>query len=260
MTTKPQAPAGWQPTAGPRTGRTTITDDPSSFDHLVHHYDRLAGLLDQPFADVLPPRPLVTRTGRALDLGCGTGRHARLLANRFQEVLAVDVSEPMLAFARGHRSAPTIHYQRRHLETVTPSSDGQFDLVLSAYALHHVTNLVPALDRIRELVAPGGTALIVDLCDQSHTADWFRREARRILAADLRRRRRPIRQAVELYRLGTHPAWIAHQASDRPLAPGAFEKTYRSAFPGARIRPLYRARAVSWRRPASSATEAWAAP
>jgi 2-polyprenyl-3-methyl-5-hydroxy-6-metoxy-1,4-benzoquinol methylase len=262
MTTQQQAPTAPERTTYRRSGRRAVADahNPASFDHLVHHYEGLAGLLGLPFADVLAPRPTVTRTGRAVDLGCGTGRHANLLANRFHDVLAVDISEPMLAFAREHRSAPTIRYERRHLETVTPDRDGQFDLVLSAYVLHHVPNPALVLDGIRELVAPGGTALVVDLCDQPHTADWFRHEARRALAVDLRRRRRPIRQAVDLYRLATHDDWLAHQASDRPLTPAAFEGIYRAALPGAQIRPLYRARAVSWRRPAWPAADGWAAP
>jgi len=34
--------------------------------------------------------------GRALDLGCGTGRHAVLLARRFEQVDAIDLSGPMI--------------------------------------------------------------------------------------------------------------------------------------------------------------------
>jgi SAM-dependent methyltransferase len=220
--------------------------EPESFDRLAAHYDRLSYLVGQALLDYLVAR-LPNSGGRAVDLGCGTGRHAAVLARRYADVLAVDVSAPMLAVAERHRAAGNICYQHRDLLDVEAGRDGTFDLVFSAYALHHVEALPRALGQIRALVRPGGKAILVDLCDVPREPVWFRTEARRALVADVVRRRRRTGEALEVYRLSTEPAWLEHQAADRPLPPRVFEAVYAAAFPGAEFTPLYRARALHWR-------------
>jgi SAM-dependent methyltransferase len=234
----------------------TDADAATWFDQLAHHQDRLAALTGAPLAAYLIARLPAEPGGRAVDLGCGTGRHAALLAQRFDDVLAVDTSDPMLALARRHRPARNIRYQQRDLHDVTPERDGRFDLVLCAYTLLYTPDPPRALRHVRSLVAPNGQAILVDLCDQPRPQGWLRRDAIRALAADLRERRLPVLHACEVYRLATDPAWLTHQASIRPLPPGQFEQTYQEVFPGAVITALDRARAVHWQRPhpASRAT------
>jgi trans-aconitate methyltransferase len=87
--------------------------EPQSFDHLVGLYDELGGLAGGPVTQYLSARLPAGLGSRAVDLGCGTGRHAALLARRFDEVLAVDVSGPRLAFARRYRPLPNIRYEQR---------------------------------------------------------------------------------------------------------------------------------------------------
>jgi SAM-dependent methyltransferase len=217
----------------------------ASFDRLAVHYDRFSFLVGRELCSYLTAR-LPAHRGRAVDLGCGTGWHAALLALRFDEVLAVDISAPMLALAQRHHSTPAIHYELRDLLDVTPDRDGVFDLVFSAYTLHHLPVLGPALRQIRSLLRPGGQAILVDLCDVPHDRRWFGVEARRTLMRDVLSRRRPPREARELYRLSTEPVWLDHQASDRPLPPGQFERVYGETFPGAEFTPLCRTMAMHW--------------
>jgi 2-polyprenyl-3-methyl-5-hydroxy-6-metoxy-1,4-benzoquinol methylase len=155
----------------------------------------------------------------------------------------------MIAHARRHRPAPNIRYQHRDIHEVIEDWDGWFDLVVSVFTLHHLPDQDRALKHIRRLIAPGGQAVLIDLCDQPRSASWLRRQALRTLAADLRRRRQPVDQACRQYRLSTHPAWLAHQTTDRPLPPGRFEQAYTAVFPGADITTLDRARAVHWHHP-----------
>jgi hypothetical protein len=75
----------------------------------------------------------------------------------------------------------------------------------------------------------------------------LRAEARRGLIVDLRRHRRPVGEAVEVYRLSTAPAWLAHVSTDEFLTPEDFEQTYSQVFPGAEFTPMYRATAMHWR-------------
>src|SRR5207244_8470319 len=56
---------------------------------------------------------------RVLDVGCGAGQLAFHLAEAgAAEVVAVDVSERMLALARAERAHPRVTYQRESMEGV----------------------------------------------------------------------------------------------------------------------------------------------
>ena len=175
-----------------------------------------------------------------------------MLAARYRQVLAVDISAPMLQLARARRPLANIAYQHRDLCSVRAEVDGTFDLIFSAYALHHVPDLDRTLRAIRALVAPGGYVVLVDNVAATPAVPrrWFLSDARRILAGDLLRRRRPPTQAWELYRLNTDPAWLDHLTTDRFLSPEQFAHCYSSVFPGALFTDLYRARAMCWDAPA----------
>jgi SAM-dependent methyltransferase len=228
----------------------TTRPDAQSFDHLPRLYDRFAelvgGELHAYLRDRLPPRG-----GRAVDLGCGTGLHTVLLAQRFHEVLAVDVSEPMLALARQKRPRSNVRYQHRDLRDVTPGRDGTFDCVLSAYTLHHVPNFDVALRQIRALARAGGTVILVDIVDDRRQVprSWHRREAWRALTGDLRQRRRPVREALELLRLQLNPDWLDHVSTDHVLSPAEWATRTTAVFPPAEVTALYRAQALRWRDP-----------
>jgi SAM-dependent methyltransferase len=244
--------------------RAPQSRDPQSFDHLAAHFDRLAALLGAELQAWLMFR-LPARAGRAVDLGCGTGVHTELLADRYAEILAVDLSEPMLRHARTRRPRGNIHYQQRNLTDVTPDQDGRFDLVFTAYTLHHLPDLSAALGHLRDLVRPGGQVIAVDVVDiRKPSPDtssapigqttcvprgWFRRQALRQLLTDLRHRSRPPRQALELLGLQLDPAWLDHQTTDRLLHATDWEIAASRAFPDAQIAPFHRARALHWHAP-----------
>jgi len=103
--------------------------------------------------------------GRALDLGCGEGADAIWLAERGWTVVAVDVSTTALSRARAAAEsrgmAARIDFQQRDLTAGLP--DGLFDLV-SAQFLHSTVEMdrTALLRRAADVVAPGGTLLIVD--------------------------------------------------------------------------------------------------
>lgn len=221
-----------------------------SFDACAEVFDRLGELIGGPLSAYLDG-VLHQRGERAVDLGCGTGRHVALLAGRYREVLGVDVSESMLQVARARRNLPGITYQQRDLCTLTTAADGRFDLVFSAYTLHHVPDLDATLQRIRELVAPGGLVVLIDNVAPRPAVPrrWFVGEAVRLLALDLLRRRRPPAEAFEVFRLNTNRQWLDHLTTDRFLDRSEFERRYGRAFPGARFTSMYRAHALRWDAP-----------
>jgi ubiquinone/menaquinone biosynthesis C-methylase UbiE len=227
---------------------STPVNPAQSFDAIAEVYDRFAELTGEPFQrwlrSVLPHRD-----GQALDLGCGSGRHTVLFADRFDEVVAVDISPPMLDLARAKRPRPNVVYLECDLRYVTPERDGPFDLILSVHTLHHVADLDAALRHIRTLVAPDGTVILADLVAKRPQLPrwWFYLDAWRRLRADLLHR--PVHEALELYKLRTHPAWLNHLTSDRYLSREGFEQRYGSVFEGATFVDLDRGRikAMWWR-------------
>jgi SAM-dependent methyltransferase len=222
--------------------------DPRSFDRFAAGYDRYVSLepagLPRWLLDHLP-----TRRGRALDAGCGSGRHTLALADRFDEVVGVDLSRPLIdiAIARRRRGHPRVRYLAGDLlGFIDP--DG-FDLVLSASALHHLDDLDAALRHLRGLVAPGGAVVLVDNVAQRPTPPrWvYLAGAVRDLPGDLRRH--GWRQAAWRLRFRTGAPFLGHLASDRYLTRQGFEERYGAAFPGARFQGLGHTHALIWRDP-----------
>ena len=240
------------------TGRAGVgIRDPQSFDHLPARYDRYGELVGADLRTWLAfhlPASRGRGSGRALDAGCGTGLHAQVLADRFNEVLAVDLSAPMVDYAGRHRARGNVRYEVRDLLSVTVATDGPFDAVVCAYTLHHLPDLTAALRHLRSLVRPGGVVLVVDVVDDRRPVprSWLRAQAWRAFRDDVARRRRPAAEAVELLRLALDPDWLDHQHTDRLTPPADWDALARSVFPGATIATLDRAHALSWTAPESS--------
>jgi SAM-dependent methyltransferase len=99
------------------------------------------------------------RGRRVLDLGCGKGRFARVLAARGARVVGLDVSAAMLA-AAGRAGLDRVLGSARRL----PFPAGSFDAAIAVEVFEHLEP--PAIDdACRELVRvlrPGGLFVLVD--------------------------------------------------------------------------------------------------
>ena len=136
----------------------TKSYDPRSFDHLADEFDFVATLSSKPAFFL---RNLPSRRDCALDVGCGSGILAYELSRFFTQVVAIDISIPMLEMARKKRPAPNIDYRfgdANDLDVVGP-----FDAIVSRTTLHHVDDLPATLRRLRSLLRPGGRLIVVDL-------------------------------------------------------------------------------------------------
>ncbi|WP_406299751.1 class I SAM-dependent methyltransferase [Embleya sp. NBC_00888] len=216
---------------------------PELFDAFAGDYDRYAGLCD-PLGEWLADLEL---TGdRALDAGCGSGRHALALAGSYIEVLAADVSAPLIEVARVRRPHERVRYEVASLTDVHDAKG--FDLVLSMGTLHHLPDLGAALAHLKSLVRPGGEIVLVDNVATVPAAT--RRQyivcAARELGRDVRRLR--IRDAWWLYRFRTGAAWLDHLMSDHYLTRAQYRARYAEVFPDAEFVDLSFATAMRWRR------------
>lgn len=100
-----------------------------------------------------------------LELGTGTGNLAILLED-FDRMVCVDISANMLGIARAKLAdRPNVEYVQADLLQCFEALEERFDVVTSAYAIHHLTEeerhvLFRSVERSLE---PGGRAVFGDL-------------------------------------------------------------------------------------------------
>jgi SAM-dependent methyltransferase len=249
--------------------RAAITlAEAQSFDRVAGAYDRLGDLNPNELIGSWLEGLLPAVGGRALDIGCGTGRHAALLAGRFEQVDAIDLSGPMIDLARTRRPRPNITYWQADLHDV--GGAGRYDFVLSLLTLHHVPDLHAALSHVKTLLAPGGRAVLMDMYP-AESALRPRRVLRRMVhrVVPLRPRlhalavqklsvnlmRRGPATAWEIYRLSTRREWLDHRVTDRFFSRDELERSCQSLFPGYRFDILGGPRGIGlvWDAPSGTA-------
>jgi len=97
---------------------------------------------------------------KVLDLGCGTGGHARELARRGWQVTGVDRSKSMLAIARGRTEGDGLIVKFVHQDLRELEIDGRYDLAIAMFAvvgyLTENSELKDFFRRVRKLVDLGG--------------------------------------------------------------------------------------------------------
>ena len=92
---------------------------------------------------------------RILDLGCGEGRIARLLAGQGNDVVGVDLSGPLLDIARSDENR-RITYVHADVCTTDWWDGVDFDGVVSSMSLMDVDDLDGAITTAATTVRPGG--------------------------------------------------------------------------------------------------------
>jgi len=99
--------------------------------------------------------------GTALDVGCGNGRHAALLADVADQVVGLDASRALLDAAGervGDRASLLLGDAAR-----LPLTDRSVDLAVYVATLHHLPSAADrhaSLDELARVLAPDGCALV----------------------------------------------------------------------------------------------------
>jgi demethylmenaquinone methyltransferase/2-methoxy-6-polyprenyl-1,4-benzoquinol methylase len=107
---------------------------------------------------------------RVLDLGCGTGKLAALLASRCH-VVGLDVSAEMLWLARRTHGRRLRYVQGSAFRL--PFCPGSFDAGMSGFVLRNLNDLPAAFAELSRVLRPGAPIAMADITEPGHPV--FRR-------------------------------------------------------------------------------------
>lgn len=115
-----------------------------------------------------------------LDVACGTGDLTLDLLRRGHRVTGVDLSEQMLALAKG--KAPSATYLVADAEAL-PFADASFDAVTCAFGIRNFVHLEKGLDEMLRVLKPGGRLVILELAtpDSPFLRPFYDLYARRVI-------------------------------------------------------------------------------
>lgn len=97
---------------------------------------------------------------RILDVGCGNGSAVtHFLAHPADRVLAIDMHEPSILYAKQHFSRPGLEFKVQRVEKLSEQAQ-RFDAVIFADILEHVERPGELLQSAHYLLEPGGRILV----------------------------------------------------------------------------------------------------
>lgn len=123
--------------------------------------------------------PLLAGRRRVLDVGCGKGELAAMLAKAGHEVTAIDVTLPAERAA-----APGVTW---HETGLLDFDAAPFDAILFVTSLHHITPLPDAIAHAHRLLVPGGLLIAEEFsleAPDAATACWYYETQELLAAAD----------------------------------------------------------------------------
>lgn len=124
----------------------------------------------RPVGEQAIEKMLVPHEARVLDVGCGSGWAARLLAQKAKDgrVTGIDISDEMVRLAQETSSTfANLTYQVASAERL-PFADGDFTHAFSMESLYYYADMSAALTEIRRVLAAGGLLVtVIDLYEEN---------------------------------------------------------------------------------------------
>jgi predicted TPR repeat methyltransferase len=91
-----------------------------------------------------------------IELGCGTGKNTGWLAEKATQLIAVDLSEDMMAKAKEKIQMPNVVFQQADITQPWNFSDGPADLITCSLILEHIRDLSPVFRLVKDHLNEAG--------------------------------------------------------------------------------------------------------
>jgi ubiquinone/menaquinone biosynthesis C-methylase UbiE len=132
----------------------------------AERHQKMAERFGQEYTQKLSARGF--KSGGILDVGCGFGGTAILLAEAFpdSEVFGIDLSEPLLQLANltAQRAnlGERVRFEKGDVHQI-PYEDDSFEVELNINMVHLVEDPIKMLNEIERVLVPGGLLFVADI-------------------------------------------------------------------------------------------------
>lgn len=104
-----------------------------------------------------------------LDIGCGQGELSALLSERADKVIAVDLADKMIDYAKEHNRSANIEYICDNILNMS-FRDNSFDLIITTATAHHLP-YEWLLEFAKQKLKKGGKLIVLDLVNAETMSD-----------------------------------------------------------------------------------------
>lgn len=146
-------------------------DEWSRFDQSELSAEELARMFDNYF-NIFPWEKL-PENAIGFDLGCGSGRWAKLVAPRVGRLHLIDPSDALEVAKRNLRGAANCEFHRAGVEEI-PLEDNSCDFGYSLGVLHHIPDTEAGLQACIDKIKPGAPFLLYLYYRFDNRPAWFR--------------------------------------------------------------------------------------
>jgi len=118
-------------------------------------YDDVARFLEN-----IPPG------GKAVEIGCGMGKFSVTIAERFDELVGIDISSVGVEIAKEKQTEnfpeldQKVSYLVANADAPLPFEDAEFDVVIMIAVLEHVIDVFHVMDEIKRICKSGATLIL----------------------------------------------------------------------------------------------------
>lgn len=139
------------------------TDVAAVYNRWASSYDADKNITRDLDAVVMRRVPVQIQDLDVLELGSGTGKNTEYLAAHARSVIAMDVSEGMIA--RAHQRIPTsnVRFIMHDVRDTWPVPPAAVDAVVANLILEHVHDLAPVFFEAARVLRPGGQFFFCEL-------------------------------------------------------------------------------------------------
>ena len=98
--------------------------------------------------------------GQCLEIGCGEGFGAAILANKTKNILGIDIDQTVIKHAKKRYNKSNLQFMAIKAQKI-PFRDEKFDNIVASHVIEHIKEVDAFLDEAKRLLKPNGKFFVV---------------------------------------------------------------------------------------------------